>query len=147
MHLALLNPEPSKQSQHTCQYFGRGKMKILWLLHTYWHTSVPLRKVSHLPPLRQDSASCVHRKPAERRRALPTAQGPVAEAGGSLGMGTGSSWPPVSRGLQHLQGDGVRQGPGAESLYLKISWGWARGEPLASPPARGLTERNPRSGP
>lgn len=52
------------------------EMEILLLLHTYWHTSVPLRNVSHLPPLRQDSASCVHRTPVNRRRASGTAQSP-----------------------------------------------------------------------
>lgn len=34
-----------------------------------------------MPPLRQDSASCEHRKPANRGTALATAQGPGGSGG------------------------------------------------------------------
>jgi len=127
MHLALLNPEPSKQSQHACQYFGRGRWKSSGSLHTYWHTSVPFGKVSHLPPLRQDSASCVHRKPANRRRALPTAQVP----GGSGGVRAAS--PGVTR-----TGDRLAETPGA-------GWGdagWRRRAGTTLAPAWGGSPKN-----
>lgn len=75
------------KAKSTCMsILWSGEMKILWLLHTYWHTSVPLRKVSHLPPLRQDSASCVHRKPANRRKALAIAQVAVRGEAASLSV-------------------------------------------------------------
>lgn len=110
-------------------------MKILWLLHTYWHTSVPLGKVSHLPPLRQDSASCEHRKPGKRGAALATAQGP----GGSRGAASpGVTWAgdrlaesprapvPAQPGEVGSTPQGDGRGRDCEG-HLKINPGWVSG--------------------
>lgn len=110
------------KAKSTCMsILWSGQMKILWLLHTYWHTSVPLRKVSHLPPLRQDSASCVHRKPANRRKVLATAQVPGGSGGAAspsvsrtrdkLAQTPGAAWGAAAPGGPHPQGDGGEPGP------------------------------------
>lgn len=109
------------KAKSTCMsILWSGEMKILWLLHTYWHTSVPLGKVSHLPPLRQDSPSCVHRKPANRRRMSATALVLGGSGGGlhPLGSprpGTGLMRPPAQPSEMGAAappaGDGGGQGP------------------------------------
>lgn len=113
-------------------------MKILWLLHTYWHTSVPLGKVSHLPPLRQDSASCEHRKPVKRGTALATAQGP----GGSRGDAS----PGVTRAGDRLAESPrppVSAQPGEVGSTLQRD-GWSRD--CVAPALRGSPKNKPRVG-